>query len=115
HGLGGTFQAPSASLIYATSLLKLLTQASFYEPQGRIRNLESEISSMFNSIKTLVEEKTSLKITTRGIGTIWAFDLMRLSLDQVNQLLLELYNNGVILWRAGRDPYCLRMLFPVTI
>lgn len=115
QGLGGTFQAPSASLVYASSLLRLLKQASFFEAQGRIKMLESDIRSMFEQIKNTVETKSSLRVTTRGIGTIWAFDLGGTSLDQINQLLLDLYNNGIIVWRAGRGPYCLRMLFPVTM
>tara|TARA_R110000868_G_C10953636_1_gene767988 strand:+ start:81 stop:1415 length:1335 start_codon:yes stop_codon:yes gene_type:complete len=107
HGLGGTFQGSVSSLLYAKSLLKLLSNGPFHGPSGRINSLEEKIRSAFEGLNS--------RFNVRGIGTMWA-----ITIDDGDELttmrfLSHLFEQGIIAWKAGRQEYCIRLLFPITL
>ena len=114
QGLGGTFQAPIASLIFAHDLLRLLKQGNMLGENGRLARLENDIRTMFEGVAQ-VNPLKKCHFSIRGIGTMWALSFAQEDQNLISRLIQDLYQNGIILWRAGRRNHCLRMLFPVTI
>lgn len=112
-GLGGTFQGPVAALVYANDMIRLLTHGNFFTNTGRIAKIEDQIRLMFSQISQEFEPR--FKFLARGLGTMWALEVGKSDLETINRLISDLFKNGVMLWRAGRDPYYLRLLLPVTI
>tara|TARA_R110000868_G_scaffold100128_2_gene275367 strand:+ start:4454 stop:5779 length:1326 start_codon:yes stop_codon:yes gene_type:complete len=107
QGLGGTFQGSVSSLLYAKSLLRLLQSGPFHGPLGRINSLEQKIRLSFS--------KLSSRFSVRGIGTMWAITIDQGDEVTTNTLLTQLFNQGIIAWKAGRSQYCIRLLFPITL
>lgn len=112
QGLGGTFQANIASIIFAIDLLRLLKDGTFFESSGRSHQLEVGINKMFSRI-TSADHK--LGSSAHGVGLMWAMSFKNGSLNFTENLLKVLFENGIIAWRAGRQHHCLRMLFPYTL
>src|SRR5690606_13269882 len=113
-GAGGTFQGSVSSLIYAKDLLRLLKAGNMLGSNGRLSKLEHDIRSMFEAIIAANPLK-NCDLSCRGIGTLWAFHLGDGEDSTLRRFMKELYENGIIVWRAGRGPYSLRLLFPVTM
>jgi len=107
QGLGGTFQGSISSLLYAKSLLRLLSNGPFHGPQGRINSLEQKIKEAFSKLNS--------RYSVRGIGTMWAITIDQGSQTSTNKLLTQLFSQGIIAWKAGRSQYCIRLLFPITL
>lgn len=113
-GAGGTFQGSLASLIYAHDLLRLLKCGNMLGKSGRLSKLEHDIRSMFTQVIAANPLK-ACQLSCRGIGTLWAFHLGNGEEASLKRFMKDLYDNGIIAWRAGRGPYSLRLLFPVTM
>lgn len=114
EGLGGTFQGSISALIYAHDLLRLLVHGPIYGPKGRASALEMKIRNMFEQV-ALDLDKPELLSDLRGLGTMWGVTPGKGKLKETQQFLADLYDNGVIAWRAGRNKHCIRLLFPLTL
>ncbi len=112
QGLGGTFQANIASIIFAIDLLRLFKDGKFFEPQGRSSILESDIASMFDRVS---QTDQRYLCRSHGVGLMWAISFKDGGLKFIENFLKILFDNGIIAWRAGRQHHCLRMLFPYTL
>ncbi len=114
QGLGGTFQGNIASLIFAIDLLNLFKTGQFFHPKGRASSLSDELSTLFNAI-TLSGNSLGFKCSAHGLGLMWAFKIHHKNSNIIELFMKELYNNGIIVWKAGREEICIRMLFPYTL
>ncbi|PIP91107.1 MAG: hypothetical protein COW01_01235 [Bdellovibrionales bacterium CG12_big_fil_rev_8_21_14_0_65_38_15] len=112
QGLGGTFQANIASILFAIDLLRLLKDGAFFEPKGRSHKLESSIAMMFKNI-TAADNKFNSR--AHGVGLMWAISFKNGTQNFIEAFLKDLFENGIIAWRAGRQHHCLRLLFPYTL
>ena len=112
QGLGGTFQANIASIFFAIDLLRLFKHGQFFEANARAIKLENELRQMFDTISKSVQ---SVNCRTHGVGLMWAMSFEDGSDEFIDALLKTLFDNGIIAWRAGRQHFCLRMLFPYTL
>lgn len=112
QGLGGTFQANIASILFAIDLLRLLKDGAFFEPKGRSHKLESSIAMMFKNVTTADNKFDS---RAHGVGLMWAISFKNGTQHFIEAFLKVLFENGIIAWRAGRQHHCLRLLFPYTL
>ncbi len=113
-GLGGTFQGNISSLIFAIDLLKLFESGQFFHEQGRAITLGEELREMFKQIVASTKAM-NLECSAHGIGLMWAFKVSGTNNCLIDDFMKSLYQNGIIVWNAGRKERCIRMLFPYTI
>src|SRR5690606_17150063 len=105
--ISGTFSGSSASLAAGIKSLELITDG-YLGPNGKIAKIHNEFVGMLNRLN-----ETSCKGQLReagGMGLMIAVTPLDGGRDTVNKLLQKLFNQGLIAFSCGKDPYRLRFL-----
>ena len=109
--IAGTFIASLASLKAGQKIVRYLTEGNFYGEGGRIHKLEQTFTG---HLKKLTKSGQPIK-NIRGIGTMISFQVDRGEKNQTIAFVKVLFNKGIICYIAGKDPYLVRFLLPLSI
>jgi len=111
--IAGTFNGSIASLKAGKNIIDYLNNGHFFGENGRIAMLERAFLSRLSELK---RGKCKNKIGyIGGLGTMISFEIGDSSADITKQFLLNLYQNGVIAFSAGKEPTRVRFLLPVCL
>ena len=111
--IAGTFNGPIAGLKAASKIVTYLTEANFYGPTGRIKNLEEQMLGVLQLLASKVGTKKISRIG--GVGSMISFIIGEGSKEQTNLFLQKLFTNGIIAFSAGKNPMRVRFLLPLAL
>lgn len=111
--LGGTFSGSTPALRAGIEILKMLEEEDFFGAQGRVAAVHRGFVNMLNelnstSCKGLLQE-------AGGLGLMVAVTPMDGSKEKQGLLLKKLFDNGLICFGCGSDPYRIRFLLPAIL
>lgn len=111
--IAGTFASSSAALSAAYATLDYAEKENCLGAEGKIENIHQQ---MINGLKNLSQSSCQGLISDiGGIGLMVAFTPFDGSKEKVFSLLKILYQNGLIVFSCGKDPYRIRFLCPVIL
>ena len=109
--IAGTFVGALSSIKAGYKTIRYLTEGNFYGKEGRIHKLEQRF---INGLKKLME--IGLPISNiRGVGTMISFQVGKGDKEQTILFVKKLFENGIICYTAGRNPFMVRFLLPLAI
>jgi 4-aminobutyrate aminotransferase-like enzyme len=111
--LGGTFSGTSPAMRAGLEIISMLENDGYLGPQGRVMQIHQEFVGMLNDLNT-----TSCKGILKeagGMGLMVAVTPLDGSKAKQLALLKSLFNNGLICFGCGNDPYRIRFLLPAVL
>ncbi len=111
--IAGTFASSTPSLAAGIEILDILTKEDYFGPSGKISKIHKNFVSMLNELN-----ETSCKGLLRdagGLGLMVAVTPLDGSKDKVMNLLKVLFNNGLMSFGCGKDPFRIRFLIPAVM
>jgi 4-aminobutyrate aminotransferase-like enzyme len=111
--IAGTFSGSSAALSTALEVLKLLSTGNYFGAGGKVEKLNKKFVGMLKELesgycKGMIED-------SGGLGLLIATTPFGGNKDKVQKLLKVLFENGMISFSCGRDPYRIRFLVPMIL
>jgi len=111
--LGGTFSGTAPALRAGMEILTMLEQDGYLGPQGKVMQIHNEFVGMLNdlnatSCKGLLQE-------AGGMGLMVAVTPLDGTKPKQLALLKSMFNNGLIAFGCGSQPYRLRFLLPAVL
>ncbi len=111
--VAGTFTGSNAALRTGRRILEILSQGGYYGPDGKIAKLSSHFRA---GLERLKNGSCAGRIgEIRVIGGMIGFGVQSQNLDDTKNLLLKLFDAGVVAFLAGHDPYVVRCLPPFGV
>jgi len=111
--IAGTFNGSLASIIAGKNALRFLREGNFYGSNGRIAQIEAAFKQRFQQLST---GSCKGKIGYfGGIGTMISFEVGDSSNEVTDKYIRKLFDNGLICFKAGKDPVRVRFLLPVSL
>lgn len=110
--VAGTFTGSTASLAAGTKVLEVLDQG-YMGPSGKIQKIHNEFVEMLNGLN-----EGSCKGLLRdagGLGLMIAVTPFDGSKEKTMAFLKAAFDNGLIAFGCGRDPFRLRFLVPAIM
>ena len=112
--IGGTFAGTSSSLACALETLHLLTEGNFLGHKGRLLEIRQKFVEKLlhlskNSCRGLLQEDVG------GIGLMVGVTPFDGSKEKTMALLRQLFDNHLMAFSCGHDPYRLRFLLPAVL
>lgn len=108
--VAGTFSASFAALRTGRRTIEMLTQGDYYGPRGKIATLSKHFQ---NGIEKLAAGSCKGLIgEVRVIGGMIGFGVLGQNLEDTKKFLMRLFDEGVVAFYAGHDPYIVRCLPP---
>lgn len=122
--LSGTFSASTAALRAGRRIVERLRDGGYYGPQGRIARLHAAFREAIGGIRDRHPEwfppmpagfgrRSDLVIS--GTGGMMRFTPFGGAKDRVMRVVHTLFEEGVIAFYCGHDPYHVRFLPPVGV
>ena len=111
--ISGTFSGCSSALSAGIASLDIIVNEGYLGPNGKIMKIHREFIAMLNQLNE--GSCRGLLRDANGLGLMIAVTPLDGSKDKVNALLQKLFNNGLIAFSCGRDPYRLRFLVPLVM
>ncbi len=111
--IAGTFAGATSQLTAGYEILRTLTEDGYLGKSGKIQKIHDEFVGMLNELN-----ETTCKGKLRdagGLGLMIAVTPFDGEKDQQISLLKKLYENGVIAFGCGRDPFRIRFLVPAIM
>ncbi|MBI4040904.1 MAG: aminotransferase class III-fold pyridoxal phosphate-dependent enzyme [Deltaproteobacteria bacterium] len=108
--LAGTFSGSTVSLSVGTRILTRLQKETFFGPNGKISKLETWAKKGLEGLQQKYGESVISEIS--GVGAMVAFQFRDGNLEQTKKLVLQAFEEGVMLFYCGRGPYKIRFLLP---
>ncbi|MGE3974018.1 MAG: aminotransferase class III-fold pyridoxal phosphate-dependent enzyme [Bdellovibrionales bacterium] len=111
--IAGTFSGSSAALSTSLEVLNQLMIGNYFGANGKVAQLNKKFTGMLQdlergSCKDLLED-------SGGLGLMIATTPFGGNKDKVQKLLKVLFENGLISFGCGRDPYRIRFLAPMIL
>ena len=111
--IAGTFNGSLAALRVGHMIIEYLLGGHFYGDAGRMKYLEE---NFILRLRYLSQNTCKDKIGyIGGVGTMISFEVGDASKPTTDQFIKALYNNGIICFSAGKDPYRVRFLLPTCL
>ena len=112
--IGGTFAGTSASLACGLETLNILTQQGFLGPRGKILHIRKKfVDGLLHLSQTTCKNLLEEEVGGRGLMVgITPFDGSK---EKTFTLLKELFNNHLMAFFCGQNPYRLRFLLPAVL
>lgn len=110
--IAGTFSGTSPALAAGLEILNMLEEG-YLGPKGRIQQIHEKFVGMLNRLN-----ETSCKgllNDAEGMGLMVAVTPFDGKKEQVDKLLKNLFQLGMIAFMCGKDPIRIRFLIPATI
>lgn len=108
--VAGTFSGSAAALTTGRRVLEMLTKDGYYGPNGKNATLSKYFVSKLEDLKNGSCQGQIGEI--RAIGGMIGFGVLSGSMDDTKKFLMKLFDEGVIAFYAGHDPYLVRILPP---
>ncbi len=112
--VAGTFSSSGACLAIGAKTIEMLSEENFLGPNGKIQELERFIIHDWSKRREIYGEKFGFG-KMNIIGGMVAVEILNGEAETIKQLLLKLYDNGVLAFSAGKSPVCLRFLPPMGV
>ncbi|MGE0761843.1 MAG: aminotransferase class III-fold pyridoxal phosphate-dependent enzyme [Bdellovibrionales bacterium] len=111
--IAGTFAGPSSALSAGLAVLEELDSGGYMGPGGKVEKIHKEFVAMLNrlnetSCKGLLQE-------AGGVGLLVAVTPLDGSQAKQGQLLKAMFNNGLMSFGCGRNPWRVRFLLPAIL
>jgi 4-aminobutyrate aminotransferase/(S)-3-amino-2-methylpropionate transaminase len=111
--IAGTFAASMPSLLAGQKILKFLLEGSFYGPEGRMIQIEKKFKDKLQQLKSgTCQNKISY---FGGVGTMISFEVGDSGPTITNTFVKKLFENGVVVFTAGKAPTRFGLLVPITL
>jgi acetylornithine/N-succinyldiaminopimelate aminotransferase len=111
--IAGTFSGSSVALAVGLEILRILEQDNYVGPNGRIQEIHKKFVGMLNELnETTCAGKLS---DAGGLGLMIAVTPYDGNKDRPEALIKRLFQNGLIAFGCGKDPYRMRFLVPAVI
>lgn len=111
--VAGTFTGSFAALRTGRKILEILTQENYYGPNGKIAKLSSHFRAGLEKLKA--GSCQGLIGEIRILGGMVGFGVLDQTLGDTKTFLMKLFENGVVAFYAGHDPYIIRCLPPFGV
>lgn len=111
--ISGTFSGSTASLAAGTKVLNILDNEGYMGANGKVMKIHNNFISMLNELsettcKGLVSE-------AGGLGLMVAFTPFDGSKDKMLKLVKRLFDNGLMCFGCGSNPFRVRFLLPAIL
>lgn len=111
--IAGTFSGSSVALSVGLEILRILDEEGYVGPNGRIQKINKQFVGMLNELN---ETTCKGKLTDAGgLGLMMAVTPYDGNKDRTEALIKRLFQNGLIAFGCGKDPYRIRFLVPAVI
>ncbi len=111
--VSGTFSGASAAISAGIEGMNILVNEGYLGPNGKISKVHNEFVGMLNRLN---DSTCKGQVTEAGgMGLMIAFTPLDGGKETVNTLLQKLYQNGMIAFSCGQNPYRVRFLVPAII
>jgi acetylornithine/N-succinyldiaminopimelate aminotransferase len=111
--IAGTFSGSSVSLAVGLEILRILDEEGYMGPNGRVQNINRQFVGMLNELnETSCKGKLS---EAGGLGLMIAVTPYDGNKDKTEALIKRLFQNGMVAFGCGKDPYRVRFLVPAVI
>jgi 4-aminobutyrate aminotransferase-like enzyme len=108
--LSATFTGPKSAIVFADSLINMLTRGHFFGPDGKSAQLSTALSSILQQL-----EKEEILSSPLTIGTMGSFIVSDGSLDKTKEFISKLFDLGVVsLLSRDQQAYRVRLLLPLV-
>jgi len=111
--VAGTFTGSFVALKTGRRVIETLTTGGYYGPTGKIANLSRHFSEGIEKLKT--GSCKELIGEVRALGGMIGFGVLGQNMDDTKKFLMRLFDNGVVAFYAGHDPYIIRCLPPFGV
>ena len=111
--IAGTFSGSSAALSASIETLKLLESGRCFGPQGKVAEINEKFVGMLKGLEQ--GSCKGLLVDSGGLGLMVAATPLGGEKEKVQELLKNLFKNGMISFGCGRDPYRIRFLLPMIL
>ena len=112
--IAGTFAASGSCLAVGAKSIELLNDEGFLGPNGKIQEMERFIIHDWNERCARLGEKFGLG-KMNIIGGMIAVEILDGKAESLKNLLLKMFDKGVLAFSAGKSPVCLRFLPAVGV
>jgi acetylornithine/N-succinyldiaminopimelate aminotransferase len=111
--IAGTFSGSTVSLSVGLEILRILEDEGYVGPNGRI----SKINQLFvDGLNQLNETTCKGQLSDAGgLGLMIAVTPYDGNKDRTEALIKRMFQNGLIAFGCGKDPYRIRFLVPAVI
>lgn len=111
--IAGTFSGSTVSLSVGLEILRILEEEGYVGAHGRICKINELFVGALNQLnETTCKGKLS---DAGGLGLMLAVTPYDGSKDRTEALIKRLFQNGLIAFGCGKDPYRIRFLIPAVI
>lgn len=111
--IAGTFSGSSSALSAGLEVLEIMTTENYLGPKGRIKEINHQFISHLNKLNETTCK--GLVSDAGGLGLMCAFTPYDGSKDKTDNLMKRMYDNGLIAFGCGKNPYRVRFLIPAII
>jgi len=109
--VAGTFSGSTVALKTAKKAVEMLIEDGFLGKDGKITKLNSRFTKNLQSLST--GSCKGLITEIRSLGGMIAFKPLAGTMDEVKAVLMQLFDDGMVAFYCGHDPYLIRMLPPL--
>lgn len=104
-----TFTGSSTAIRACSVILEEFTTGGYFGTEGKIAQLHNAVVDRLKAIETAHPDRVR---GPYGIGGMIAFTPFDGSLEKVRNTMFKLFENGLIVFITGGEPYRIRMLLP---
>jgi len=111
--ISGTFAGSTVALKAGTEVLNILDDGSYMGEEGKVMKIHKQFISMLNELS-----ETSCKgllSDAGGLGLMVAFTPFDGSKEMMLKLVKRLFDNGLMCFGCGSNPYRVRFLLPAIL
>ncbi|WP_432798298.1 aminotransferase class III-fold pyridoxal phosphate-dependent enzyme [Poriferisphaera sp. WC338] len=105
-----TFTSSASQINAAITIMDTFANGDLFGPNGKIETLTNYFRTKLQDIADRVPGSLTGPF---GLGDMIAFTPLDGSLDKAKALMMQLYDDGLLCFIAGGNPYRLRMLPPI--
>ncbi len=110
--IAGTFQGSLSSIKAGRKILKYLSMGNFFGAGGRVEEIRNKFEDKMNK---LIKTSDGFFSSTSGIGLMFAFQIKDGNKDDTAKFIKKLFENGIICFSCGKNPYKIRFLLPLCL
>lgn len=111
--IAGTFSGSTVSLAVGSEILRILTEEGYLGSEGKIQKIHQKFVAMLNELSE--GSCKGLLSDAGGLGLMVAVTPYDGSKQRTEDLIKRLYNNHLIAFSCGKDPYRIRFLLPAVL
>ncbi len=111
--VAGTFTGSAAALKTGKRVLDVLNEGGYYGPDGKIARLSKRFVNGLEKLKT--GSCAGLIGEIRAVGGMIGFGVWGQTMDDTKKFLMRAFDEGVVAFYAGHDPYVVRCLPPFGV